>query len=301
MLRNWIVLSLVGMIALILSACTGQTAAGAAPLGLGAQVVSSDQGAQVDAGQTGNRYGGGGQDGQQSGTQEILNGVVSEDSAIDLAALDTALSGIAAGDLSTEESEGLSYMREEEKLAHDVYMFLYDLWGLPIFQNIAASEQTHSDAVLALLERYGLPDPASGNGEGVFSDPDLQALYSQLTQQGSLSLGEALTVGAAIEEIDILDLQSRLSQTDQPDIQMVYQNLEAGSENHLRAFVNTLQSQTGETYQPQYLSQEAYDAILSAQAGRGGQAGGGQGQGNGKGRGGQGGGQGGGSQGGLTP
>ena len=35
-----------------------------------------------------------------------------------------------------------------------------------------------------------------------------------------------------------------------------------GSWNNLRSFVSTTHKQTGETYQPQYLSQAAYDTIM---------------------------------------
>ena len=165
------------------------------------------------------------------------------------------------GDLSQANAQGLLYMREEEKLARDLYNAFYAARGLPIFQNIALSEQTHMDAVKVLLDRYGLADPAQSQ-PGVFTNPDLQALYDQLLASGSQSLGAALKAGGVVEEIDILDLQSRLELTDQADIQQVYTNLERGSENHLLAFVNILLRQTGETYQPQYLSPEAYQAIL---------------------------------------
>ena len=181
----------------------------------------------------------------------------------------TAIAPQPTGVLSAEEVAGLLYMREEEKLAHDVYLTLYEKWGTAVFQNIAGSEATHTEAVLTLIEQYGLADPAAGNNRGVFADPALQALYNQLIEQGSQSLSGALRVGAAIEEIDILDLEERLSQTDQPDIILVYQNLTAGSQNHLRAFVSVLGQQTGETYQPQYLSQAVFDEIMSSQNGRG--------------------------------
>ena len=181
----------------------------------------------------------------------------------------TAIAPQPTGVLSAEEVAGLLYMREEEKLAHDVYLTLYEKWGTAVFQNIAGSEASHTEAALTLIERYGLVDPAAGNDRGVFADPALQALYNQLIEQGGQSLSGALRVGAAIEEIDILDLEERLSQTDQPDIILVYQNLTAGSQNHLRAFVSVLGQQVGETYQPQYLSQAAYDEIMSSQNGRG--------------------------------
>ena len=168
----------------------------------------------------------------------------------------------ASGELSAEESAALLYMREEEKLAHDVYVTLYAQWGLPLFQNISRSEQTHTDSIKALLDRYGLADPASST-VGVFTDPDLQALYTTLIAQGSQSLAEAIKVGAAIEEIDILDLQKDIAQVDNPDILQVFNNLLNGSYNHLRAFASTLTTQTGETYVPQYLTAEAYQAIIA--------------------------------------
>ena len=191
----------------------------------------------------------------------------------------TNLPPATPGDLSAEESAALLYMREEEKLAHDVYVTFYEQWDFRVFSNISRSEQTHTDAVKTLLDRYGLADPASSE-IGVFTDPDLQALYTNLVARGSQSLAEAIQVGAAIEEIDILDLQERLAQTDNADIQQVFNNLLNGSYNHLRAFVSTLETQTGETYQPQYLSAEAYQAILGYDTSTGGNGGNG-GKGNG--------------------
>ncbi len=185
-------------------------------------------------------------------------------------------------DLSDEVIDGLLYLREEEKLAHDVYVYLYDLWGMNIFENIADSEQTHTDAVKILLDTYGLQDPADGIAVGEFTNPELQALYDQLIAQGSLSLSDALKVGATIEELDILDLREAFSQTTALDIQQVYENLENGSGNHLESFASTLFTQTGEEYQPQYLSLEDYQTIISSRPGN---AGNGQGNGNGNGTG----------------
>jgi hypothetical protein len=144
------------------------------------------------------------------------------------------LTAIPPSDLTAEESAGLLYMREEEKLARDVYNQMYTLWGQQVFQNIASSEQTHMDQVKLLLDRYGLADPALEPGK--FTDPGLQALYDQLIAQGSVSSAEALKVGVLIEQTDISDLQTRLAQTDNADIQLVYNNLMSASYNHLSAF-----------------------------------------------------------------
>ena len=149
----------------------------------------------------------------------------------------TQLTAVPASDLSAEEAAALLYMREEEKLARDVYNQMYALWGQPTFQNIAASEQTHTDEIKLLLDRYVLADPALDPGQ--FTDANLQALYDQLIAQGSVSLTEALNVGALIEQTDIADLQARLAQTDNADIQLVYTNLMNASYNHLAAFNGT--------------------------------------------------------------
>jgi len=203
------------------------------------------------------------------GYEDVTNVDEEGNTTIDPTALSDALSQSSTDELSTEEAEGLLYMREEEKLACDAYLTLHEKWGMPIFQNISNSEQTHTDAVKTLIDRYDLDDPAAGKDVGVFTDTTLQELYDQLFAQGNQSLADALKVGAAIEEIDILDLEERLAQTDRSDIQMVYENLMKGSRNHLRSFVSTLKKQTGETYQPQYLDQAAYDAIINTPAERG--------------------------------
>ena len=177
--------------------------------------------------------------------------------------------------LSADEAAGLIFMREEEKLAHDVYVTFYQQYGLAIFNNIANSEAVHMAAVKTLLDRYGIADPAAGNGVGVFENAELQALYNQLIAQGRQSLSAALKVGGAIEEIDILDLKERLATTTQADIRQVYTSLLNGSYNHLRAFTRTLTTQTGEVYQPQYLDAATYQTISAGTNGRRGGSGGG--------------------------
>ena len=202
-----------------------------------------------------------------------------------------------SGDLTDAEIADLLYMREEEKLAHDVYLTLYETWGTAIFSNIAASEQAHTDAVLYLIESYGLDDPAAGKAVGEFENQDLQALYNQLVAQGQESPEAALLVGGTIEEIDILDLQESIAEIDNPSLIQVFENLLDGSINHLNGFVRNYESQTGSSYVPQYMSQEAYEALIGTTSGQGNGPGGtftgGEARGNGSGRSGRSGGQGG--------
>lgn len=192
--------------------------------------------------------------------QDLLTVTDNFTSELNDSALGLALTGQPSGGLTAPEKEGLLFMAEEEKLAGDVYLALNEKWNLRVFDNIGQAEKTHEAAVVTLLERYSLPDPIKGPGE--FSNETLQRLYDDLVSRGSASVKDALQVGAAVEEIDILDLEERMAQTDREDILLVYANLKRGSENHLRAFVNNLQRQ-GFEYNPEYLSQEKYDGIIS--------------------------------------
>ena len=174
-----------------------------------------------------------------------------------------ALDASATSVLTDDERSGLLYMVEEEKLAHDVYVTLGDVWGLQTFENISASETTHTDRVRALLDAYGIADPTEGMGVGEFADPAFTALYDQLVARGLTSVTEALAVGAEIEELDIVDLDARAAQTDVAAIDAVYAELRSGSENHLRAFTRALDAR-GVVYEPSHLDQADYDAVLAA-------------------------------------
>jgi len=144
----------------------------------------------------------------------------------------------AAG-LSEQEQRDLLLLREEEKLARDVYQVLLARWGMNLFSNIAASEQNHMDAVKVLLEQYEVKDPALSTS-GVFTNQELQTLYNDLIALGSVSSIEALKVGLTIENTDIADLEAAIENTEKFDIQTVYKNLLDGSRNHLAAFTTTL-------------------------------------------------------------
>jgi hypothetical protein len=176
---------------------------------------------------------------------------------------DKLIASVPSTDLSEAEISDLLYMREEEKLARDVYLALGRRWNIQTFSNIANSEQTHTDSVLRLIERYGLTDPASTE-EGVFSNETLQKLYDDLLAEGSESRTAALTVGARIEDLDIMDLDTALDRTDNEDIALVYGNLRRGSENHLRAFNRQLVRETGENYVPEFISVDEFETIISS-------------------------------------
>jgi hypothetical protein len=151
------------------------------------------------------------------------------------------LGGLAPGALALTATETASilFMKQEEKLARDVYQVLYAKWGQVTFANIAGSEQRHMDAVDNLITRYRLTD-ATPAAAGKFTYPELQSLYDELVALGSKSLEDALAVGVLIEQTDIADLKAALATTREQPIRNVFNNLLDGSYNHLAAFTNAL-------------------------------------------------------------
>lgn len=184
-------------------------------------------------------------------------------SRINAATIQVQINNLPIEPLSQTELNSLIFMREEEKLARDVYITLYNKWGVNIFTNISNSEQTHMDAIMMLLNKYSLTDPIGSNAVGVFNNVILQNLYNQLVTQGNTSVSDAYKVGATIEDLDIFDLQNALTAIDNQDIKFVYEILTKGSRNHMRSFYKTILS-VGDTYTPQYITQAAFDTIINS-------------------------------------
>jgi len=190
------------------------------------------------------------------------SGISGEGTYLDTTSIQSAIDLIPKSSLGENEQAGIIYMREEEKLARDVYEASYEAHQLLIFQNIASAEQTHMDAMKLLVDRYELEDPVLDES-GNFSDGDLQVLYDNLSLRSLQSLEEALLVGVLIEETDIADLQAHINETDNEDVVLVYDNLMKGSKNHLRSYVKVLE-RYGFSVTPQVLSQEQFDEILNS-------------------------------------
>lgn len=167
--------------------------------------------------------------------------------------------------LTQDETNDLSFLREEEKLARDVYIYAYSKYQINIFNSISNSEQTHMNSVLALMIKYGITDSASTE-IGVFNNSELQELYYALTALVDISSVEALTVGAIIEDLDINDIDHFINNTTKQDLLDMYDNLTCGSKNHIRAYTNQLEN-NGVTYAPQYISVEYYTEILNETSG----------------------------------
>lgn len=180
-----------------------------------------------------------------------------------LANIKTAVNNLPAETLDSVEKERILFIREEEKLAYDVYQTMYDKYGVKIFQNIPNSELSHMEAMLIIIKKYQLVDPMDTNPRGKFEDQNLQLLYTSLVSQGNVSLLSAYQVGAKIEELDIFDLNKSIAITNNQDVRLVYDFLNKGSRNHLRSFYKNLKN-VGGSYSPIFITQAEFDAIVNS-------------------------------------
>lgn len=207
---------------------------------------------------------------------------VSEETTTDTDVTDATGEGL----LDYFEITHLVFMREEEKLARDVYTKLGSMYpNSVVFGNIDDSEQRHTTAVKNMIEKYGYDDPNTNDNLGIFTGDDygwyFTEKYHLLVERASISELEALYVGAFIEELDMMDINQcpqvivdtdngindvsecgRIA-TDNPDIDNLYGNLLDGSDSHMEAYVKNIEKYIGAgNYQAQVLSQEQVDEIL---------------------------------------
>ena len=196
----------------------------------------------------------------------------------------------AAPALDANESTHLTFMREEEKLARDVYLTLADMYpNSTVFQSIAeGSEQTHTDTMRDKLADFNLTDPNPNTNNlpgsiGVFTGEDYGSYFTEkfnlLVNWGANSELDALYAGAFIEELDMHDIIScptiitelkgisesecGLNYTNQNSLINAYNSLLDGSESHLRSYVGQIEAIIGVgNYEAQYLSQATVDSIL---------------------------------------
>ncbi|USN59292.1 MAG: DUF2202 domain-containing protein [Candidatus Peribacteria bacterium] len=149
------------------------------------------------------------------------------------------LVGVPLQDLSEAEKEMLYYGYSEELLAHDMYLYFYELYGTPTFKNIADSEQEHMTAVKTLLDRYELDIPTD---YGELTDE-----FAALKAEGEESLLKALEVGVKIELLDIEDIAQTIRTTDNDDFRIIFTNIGGASYNHLRGFLTAINNAGLET------------------------------------------------------
>jgi hypothetical protein len=166
-----------------------------------------------------------------------------------------------ASTLTQEVKNTLSYMGNEERLAYDVYNYLYNYHlnnGEEITQltNIATkAEYTHIETVQLLVKKYitspdeftnvdmpelGYKDTDISNMQaGTYDIQTIQNLYDFLTAKGEESKQAALEVGCMVEVTDINDLLVDIQaakDSNASDVVTAFEFLRDGSYSHYWAF-----------------------------------------------------------------
>jgi hypothetical protein len=170
--------------------------------------------------------------------------------------------------ITDKEKATVLRMREEEKMARDVYLVMNDKWDQQVFSHISESEIYHMSQMKLWIDKFKLEDPVIRNNDkqGVFTDQSLQKLYNELTASGLQNKEAAFRAGAKVEEVDILDLKAALAETSNTELQSTYKYLIRASENHLRAFARNLNA-LGADYKPVVMTQKEFDAIINGRGG----------------------------------
>jgi hypothetical protein len=169
-----------------------------------------------------------------------------------------AIKSLPTYTLSYEQKYTIAYMWDEERLARDLYLKLYELYpdAKPLYNIATQSETQHVSWVTTLVEKYDLnlqntTDFSGGYDVQTLADipagqfilPELQQLYDALYAEGSQSEIDALKVGCKVEVTDVDDLDRYIEEAkagEALDLVAVYENLRNGSYNHYWAFDNAL-------------------------------------------------------------
>jgi len=167
----------------------------------------------------------------------------------------------STAELTANEIEFLYAVREDEKLARDVYNYFFEKYELRTFSNISKAEVTHITAVERLFYFYSINYPAVGPA-GQFNDSARKEYYDNLVNKGVTAL-EAFKSTTYLEEKDIADYTSVLKDVQNPNIKVVIENLIKGSMNHLKSSYRQVIA-LGGTYTPAFLTQEKFDEIINS-------------------------------------
>lgn len=164
--------------------------------------------------------------------------------------------------LSADEIEFQFALREDEKMARDLYtVFAAKYSTAPQIDRIAAAENSHIACVEAVLDYYEISYPAMTAAAGLFEDAKRQAIYNELADKSGTLL-EVYATMAAVEEESVSAYKSVQSEITNENIALVITNMIKASSNHLKAAVCQIIAGGG-TYTPLYLSAEEFGTIVN--------------------------------------
>lgn len=164
--------------------------------------------------------------------------------------------------LTADEIEFLFAMREDEKVAIDLYTaFATQYPTATQFSRIAAAEATHIAVAETVLGYYEVTYPALG-AAGVFADAERQAQYQELLAKAT-TLQAAFEAMATLEEENIAAYKAVEANITNANLKLIVSNMIKASSNHLKAAVRQLTA-LGVTYTPAYLDQATFYNIINS-------------------------------------
>ena len=143
---------------------------------------------------------------------------------------------VSAGQLTQQDAASILLLREEEKLARDVYLTLSEKWNVPVFKNIAQAEARHMSVMKMLVDRYGLEDPVKDDTVGTFTSPEFRQVVSGTCGFRFRLAGRRIQGRREDRGTGYQGFAGFTGNVQSTDVRRVYQNLLRASENHLRAF-----------------------------------------------------------------
>ncbi|HIP34154.1 MAG TPA: DUF2202 domain-containing protein [Bacteroidia bacterium] len=170
-------------------------------------------------------------------------------------------------ELTESEKKAIIHMREEEKMARDIYRTLSKTTDSKVFVNIPISENKHMDVFHQLIDRYDLADPVIDEANiGTFTDPEFTKLFNTLVEKGKLSDKDAYEAGLMVEDLNMYNLLKYSSETEKADLKLAYDTLFKQSRHHMAAFNRQLEK-VGGKYTPTYITMEQFEEAINSQKG----------------------------------
>jgi len=162
--------------------------------------------------------------------------------------------------LSQDLKDAITYMYNEEGLAHDVYLDINneliakdDINVTQLYKIATNSENKHIEWVDELAIKYDLnmttydptlePYSKEGIGDGNYSVNHIQDLYDLLYKKGIKSKKDALEVGCMVEVVDVKDLEEYIAlavASNATDVLKIFNQLIEGSYVHYWSFDTAL-------------------------------------------------------------
>jgi len=150
----------------------------------------------------------------------------------------TPSTSYSSSSLSSSLKSSLAYMYDEERLAKEVYLAIYQKQPVKQLSKIASkAEVRHIDAVKKLAQKYGVATPYQKVGK--YQSSHIETLFNQLYTKGIRSKKDAREVGCMVEVIDVDDLNRYMDEAQRAnaqDLLQTYSFLRKGSYNHYWAF-----------------------------------------------------------------